>query len=216
MSDQFLYGLPGAEVMYFDPATVYESEVEPWYADSDVRPDRKVIEEWSVHDPTYHLPDADSIVEWMAEWAADGGEMDENGHSEVYEARKHPDVIAAAEALRQTMGAQVKYRMSNRHLRDLTLTWDEQGEPLLDGKPMYVRRSDAESTVVDLLGALEASVKDARAARKEHQRGTTPRQRWGTCCPRDPACDHSYLDNDALTRWMDSPLSDELAAEFLA
>lgn len=40
----------------------------------------------------------------------------------------------------------------------------------------------------------------------------TPRQRWGTCCPFDPECDHSYIDGDALARWMDSPLTNEQAA----
>ena len=41
----------------------------------------------------------------------------------------------------------------------------------------------------------------------------TPRQRWGTCCPHDPECDHSFLDVDDLTRWMDTPITDEQAAE---
>lgn len=36
----------------------------------------------------------------------------------------------------------------------------------------------------------------------------TPRQRWGTCCPNDPECDHSYLDDTFLIRHMDTPLSD--------
>lgn len=36
----------------------------------------------------------------------------------------------------------------------------------------------------------------------------TPRERWGTCCPHDPECDHSFLDGPALARWMDSPLTD--------
>lgn len=40
----------------------------------------------------------------------------------------------------------------------------------------------------------------------------TPRERWGTCCPYDPECDHSYLDDIALTNWMDTPIDDEEAA----
>lgn len=43
---------------------------------------------------------------------------------------------------------------------------------------------------------------------------TTPRQRWGTCCPDDPECEHSFLDGDALTHWMDTPISDTRAMEF--
>jgi hypothetical protein len=34
----------------------------------------------------------------------------------------------------------------------------------------------------------------------------TPRQRWGTCCPNDPACEHSFMDDAALARYMDTPL----------
>lgn len=40
----------------------------------------------------------------------------------------------------------------------------------------------------------------------------TPRERWGTCCPWDPECEHSFLDSDDLVRWMNSPLSDAEAA----
>lgn len=36
----------------------------------------------------------------------------------------------------------------------------------------------------------------------------SPRQRWGTCCPNDPECDHSLMDVDILARYMDTPLSD--------
>jgi hypothetical protein len=42
--------------------------------------------------------------------------------------------------------------------------------------------------------------------------GLTPRQRWGTCCPNDPECEHSYLDADALSRWMDTPDDVEVEA----
>ena len=36
----------------------------------------------------------------------------------------------------------------------------------------------------------------------------TPRERWGTCCPFDPRCEHSYLDDAALARHMDTPFVD--------
>lgn len=41
----------------------------------------------------------------------------------------------------------------------------------------------------------------------------TPRERWGTCCPSDPECDHSFLDVDDLIRWMDTPINDIQAKE---
>lgn len=43
----------------------------------------------------------------------------------------------------------------------------------------------------------------------------TPRQRWGTCCPYDPECEHSFLDVDDLVRWMDTPI-DDTAAKLVA
>lgn len=36
----------------------------------------------------------------------------------------------------------------------------------------------------------------------------TPLQRWGACCPDDPECDHSHLDDGFLKRHMNTPLSD--------
>lgn len=42
----------------------------------------------------------------------------------------------------------------------------------------------------------------------------SPRQRWGTCCPWDPECEHSFLDDADLSRWMDTPICDGEAEEF--
>jgi hypothetical protein len=41
----------------------------------------------------------------------------------------------------------------------------------------------------------------------------TPRERWGTCCPHDPYCDHSFLDDAALAYHLDTPITDADAAE---
>lgn len=41
----------------------------------------------------------------------------------------------------------------------------------------------------------------------------SPRQRWGTCCPYDPECEHSYLDDVGLDRWLDTPISDDRARQ---
>lgn len=132
---QRLYGLPFAEVMHFDPATVYESEIED---QSEDYPERVEIEEWSVHPPEYHLPSADAVIEWMILWAAENGEGDEGLFDSFQGVATTPEIRAAAEALRSTIGAQVKYRMADTHLRSLWVTWNEDGEPLLDGEPLYV------------------------------------------------------------------------------
>lgn len=36
---------------------------------------------------------------------------------------------------------------------------------------------------------------------------STPRERWGTCCPFDPECEHSLLSDAELERWMDASLT---------
>ena len=35
----------------------------------------------------------------------------------------------------------------------------------------------------------------------------TPRELWGTCCPDDPECEHSFMDEPGeLSRYMDTAL----------
>lgn len=41
----------------------------------------------------------------------------------------------------------------------------------------------------------------------------TPVERWGTCCPFDPKCDHSFLDEAELYAWLRRPLTDREARE---
>ena len=60
--------------------------------------------------------------------------------------------------------------------------------------------------------AFAAALPDPRPTEAEVRR--SPSQRWdGHCCPADPECEHSFLDMDDLTRWMDTPLTDAEAAE---
>ena len=132
-----LYGVPGAEHLHFDPAACYETDIECWVDEHDRRP--RLIEEWSVKDCTDHLPAADDLLLWMVEWTGDHGELDEDGFGAFENASKKDDVVAAAEALRTLLASKVGYRMADQHLRTLTVTWDDQGEPLLDGEPMYVK-----------------------------------------------------------------------------
>ncbi len=40
----------------------------------------------------------------------------------------------------------------------------------------------------------------------------TPRQRWGTCCPHDPECDHSFITDSEWDAWVDKPITDNEAA----
>ena len=139
--DERLYGTVGAEHLQTDAATVYETDIEPWHEPS---PDLRIeIEEFDVHPARYHLPDADRLLEWVDEWACDMGDVDEFFGDRLRAVVAVDEVKQAAEALLDAVAAHMTYRMAKNHLRSLWVTWDEHGEPLLDGEPMYVKSANA-------------------------------------------------------------------------
>lgn len=133
--DERLWGIPDAVDMYFDAAAAYEAEIDPYADEHDRRP--RVLEEWTVTDPVSHFPAADWITEWIAESACEG--ITEHGHDAVMDLANHPDVLAAAEALRQVMAKHLTYRMADTLVAEHTVTWDADGNPLLDGERIYGR-----------------------------------------------------------------------------
>lgn len=130
VSGDRLFGLPHAEVLHFDAATVYESEI-----DGQMEQDHPVeIEEWTVHPPRYHLPQVDRLLGWVEECAAEDGEI-----GEWFDVSFQSDTtMAAAAALLDTIASEITWRMADSKVASHWLTWDEAGEPLLDGKPLYV------------------------------------------------------------------------------
>jgi hypothetical protein len=141
MNAPLLYGLPGAEFLDDTAAAVYESYID--VLTDDERGSWMVIEEWSSHPPTDHLPRTEWVLETVVEWIADNGEVSEPDDWD--DAAQHPEVIAACQAMLNLMASKVNYLITHEHLRDLTVTWDENGEPLLDGEPMYVARGSEAS-----------------------------------------------------------------------
>ena len=130
-----LFGVPDAENLHFDLASAYESEIEPWIEDGGRAPG--VIEEWTVHPPEYHLPSAERIAEDIIENAAD--DTTEGYYDATAHIWKEADVLAAAEALRQVIASHITYRMADKKVAEHQITWDDEGEPLVDGQPMYVK-----------------------------------------------------------------------------
>lgn len=131
--EQRLYGTPGADRMHFEPETVYE-EIDSDFDEERGQGHSAIIEEWSVHDPKYHLPAAHVVLEWMDEWVADNGEI---GEDYALNSAFDEEVIASTRALLDLIASKVTYRQADKHLRDMTVTWDVDGEPLLDGEPIY-------------------------------------------------------------------------------
>ncbi len=125
----YLYGLPGAEELAFDP----ESIIDQWLTDADENaPIDFVIEEWSVHPSRYHLPSPDSLIEWLEEQAMENGEIGD--YCEVHAST--PEIRAMADALLDAIAATIGWRMANNKLRDLHVTGTFE-HPLLDGEPVW-------------------------------------------------------------------------------
>jgi hypothetical protein len=134
--DKRLFGVPGSENLHDDIGAAYESQVEPWVDEHDRRP--RVIVEWTTLPPGSSFRSADSIVEWLVEDAAD--DAPDGFYDTVAHLDRDPEVLAAAEALRSLLVAKGgAYWIGDKRVAEHTITWDDAGEPLVDGKPMYVR-----------------------------------------------------------------------------
>ena len=136
-----LYGVPGAEVLYDDPAACFESEIDPWWEDGDHMVDVWEIEEWTSLPSRHHLPTIDWIIDHVAEWVADNGMVDECGVDLWDRHARDADVVAALDNWLDRWASKVSYLMADKCTRTLLVTRGEDGEPLLDGEPMYVRHA---------------------------------------------------------------------------
>jgi len=133
-----LYGNPGAEQMHRTAEDAYEAEIGLDGAlDAPDPGGTYVIEEWSVRRPRTHAPRTDLILSWIVDNITDEGEVDEHVSNQWENAAEDPQVVAAFDAALDLMASKVSYRMADRHLRDLTVTYGTNGDPLLDGEPMY-------------------------------------------------------------------------------
>lgn len=135
--DRRLFGVPYAEDLHDNPAAVYELQIEPYTDGHDRRP--VVVEEWTVYPPKHHLRRAADIVDWLLECAAEDGEVTEGWSEAIDRHDRDPDVLAAAEALLDVLASKVRYRMADRKVAEHTITWGADDEPLLDGRPLYVK-----------------------------------------------------------------------------
>lgn len=106
----YLYGTPGAENMEFDPESVLEHETN----------DLVTIEEWAVKPPRSHLPEADVLLDWLAE---SDYEVTEGWWESATDACDD-ELKAAAEALLDLMASKITFRMADRHIANLTYRWD--------------------------------------------------------------------------------------------
>lgn len=133
-----LYCLPGGEEAYTEIAEVYESEIDPWHDEDD--PKTWTVEEWSVQDNLNSVPRVEWLIEWLVEHVAE--EWPEGGYECAERAGKHSEVKAAAEALRRVFANKLTYMVCDELLATHTITFVD-GEPMVNGEPMYVKRLQA-------------------------------------------------------------------------
>lgn len=132
-----LYGLPHAERMYLEVADLYESEIDP-YVDLETQPEY-VVEEWDVANPIDLLPKADWLLEWIEEHLCEEHTHDNDDCGWIF---RSPQVLAAAENLRQAIANKVTWHQARHLLAEHKLTF-VGSDPVLDGEPIYkVRHID--------------------------------------------------------------------------
>lgn len=133
-----MYGVAWAEELFFDIAEAYETWDACQYVE-DERPESLTIERWTVCPIDNAIPEATSIIERIVDDYCDDCGMEGAGEA-MNEAGRDPDVVAAFTAARELLLSKFTWREADRLDGKHVITWDERGEPLVDGEPMYVPR----------------------------------------------------------------------------
>ena len=125
-----LYGVPGAEIMYTDPCTCYECDIEPDLIEAT----SYTIEEWTARPISWSIPSAERTIELVMEQVED----EYSGEDDLLSAAAIEACIPSFSAALQVLKSKIReWMQADRLVRLMTITFDEAGEPLLDGEPLY-------------------------------------------------------------------------------
>lgn len=132
-----LFGVPEAEVLYPDIATVWETDIEPYH---DGTHSEWFVEEFTVADPASeaHCGSPRWTVENVAERFCD--EWWEYPFDERFPPETDERCLAAARLLHDAVAALVVRHMAEDRVAIHRITLDEDGQPLVEGEPMYRAR----------------------------------------------------------------------------
>lgn len=133
-----LYGLPDDEYLELTPEDVYERDIEPHLPAEPIRPGKAVetILEYTVTDNRKLLPSVDGVVTDIIEVAADGP-VTEEWYEAAVDATKDEKVVSAFNKALDLLASKIRYWMADTVVAEHELTFDENGQPLLDGEPLY-------------------------------------------------------------------------------
>lgn len=134
--EHHLFGTPGAEQLYIDLATAYEY----WMEDGFPPPDALTVvefEEWTVVPATGHLPRVDRVLDFVVEWTAENGDLDEYGAEAFEKAATHEDVKVALATALDLLASKVGYRMADEKVATHVITHDAEGRPMLNGELLF-------------------------------------------------------------------------------
>lgn len=138
MSDETpnLFGYPDAEVLYDDPAAVWESEIKP-FIDTDSDDPAYAEYGWDVEEWTSERAYRPGEAEWLLESYLEGALDEVCDDGETFNRLiKDPDVIAAIAALDALLVEKITYRNAVKKVATHRITLVD-GEPMWDGEPMY-------------------------------------------------------------------------------
>ena len=142
-----LFGPRWADELQDSIADVWETEFE---GGAEIGEEFEVVEWTSTPASMFAIGDIEQYARNVAEDIAEAM-ADDVGFERVYDelsaGAESDEVVAAfSEAIRK-LGATCKYRLAQDEVATHTITVGSDGEPLLRGKPLYVRRAVARKPV---------------------------------------------------------------------
>lgn len=129
-----LYMQPWSEDAYHDPATIWESEIEPYLDGGD---DTWAVEEYTIRPNTLCFQSPKDLFESIVEWAADNGDVGETWYTRASFAIDDTALQAELAGFLKRLADYIAYSECDDLVGVHTITLDADGEPLWDGEPMY-------------------------------------------------------------------------------
>ena len=121
---KFLYGYEGAEQLNDDPEDVAEYL---WDSAADEFEGPFLVEKWTVAPARKHLPESWRVLDFIAEWTSENGEVDEGFDDHMADLLHRPGVVAQVEAMLDFIAARIGYRMADQ-LVDTQMWWRRDGK----------------------------------------------------------------------------------------